>query len=147
MTTWCIANLKEDSRGDPCKYLGTFQCGGCNYCQFMLNDKKIRLPNGFFFFKHKHHTNCKTMGVVYLLTCDCGCFYVGKTMQEIWKRAYRHVLSMKMCNPDLPLGRHVTAVHGGRFPNIKFITGSIPPIGVETGTRNSYNVNFAGYLI
>lgn len=28
---------------------------------------------------------------------------------------------MKTADPDLPLGRHVTLVHGGKFPSIKFL--------------------------
>lgn len=107
------------SKKDPCKYPGTFRCGGCNYCQFMQTERQAQLPNGAI-FKHHHFANCKTPGVIYVLTCKCGFFYVGKTIQEFQKHAYRHVLRMKSCNPDLPWGRHVTAVHNGEFPRIKF---------------------------
>lgn len=41
-------------------------------------------------------------------------FYVGKTIQEYWRRAYRHIVSMETCNPSLSLGRHVTdRIHPG----------------------------------
>lgn len=30
-----------------------------------------------------------------------------------WQRAYCHIISMQTCNPDLPLGRHVTQFHDG----------------------------------
>lgn len=56
-----------------------------------------------------------------MLVCQCGSFYIGKTKQEFHKRAYRHILSMKKSNPDLPLGRHVRDVHGSKINQIKFL--------------------------
>lgn len=56
-----------------------------------------------------------------MLTRHCGCFYIGKTKQEFHKRAYRHILSRKSSNPDLPLGRHVRDVHVGILPQTKFL--------------------------
>lgn len=76
-------------------------------------------------FRPTHYANCSTSGVVYLLICQCGCFYVGyvgKTKQEFHKRSFRHILSMKTSNPDLPLGSHIKDVHAGKFPQIKFLT-------------------------
>lgn len=91
------------------------------YCQYMdVTTHKILLNKVKFTLKH--FANCKTYGVVYLLQCECTCFYVGKTKTEFWHRAYRHILSMQSCNPDLPLGHHVLYFHGGIFSLIKFLT-------------------------
>lgn len=79
--------------------------------------KNIRLRIGGSVFP-RHFANCQTMLVVYLLQCDCGCYYIGKSIQKIWKRIYRHILAMKTSNPDLPLGRHVTQVQNGHFPEV-----------------------------
>lgn len=49
----------------------------------MHNTPSVKLPNGQV-FRAKHHVNCKTYGVVYLLLCDCGSFYVGKTKLKLW---------------------------------------------------------------
>lgn len=114
------SEFKGGCSKDPCKRPGTFRCGECNYCQFMNTSKSITLPNGEK-YRSKHYANCRTIGVVYLLLCDCACFYVGKTMLEFWQRVYRHIVSMKTCNPSLPLVRHVTAIHDGVFPNISFV--------------------------
>lgn len=73
------------------------------------------------FLNHWHFGNCKTFGVVYLLKCDCSCFYIYKTKLPFWKRAYQHIRSMQVCNPDLPLGRHTTLIHRGIFPRNKFL--------------------------
>lgn len=110
----------KNKRGDPCKTKGTYKCGTCNYCQYMHTTKNVTLPNGCLFKPH-HFANCRTPGVVYMLLCECGSFYIGKTIQEFWRRAYRHILSLQQCDPDLPLGRHATKMHGGKFPHITFL--------------------------
>ena len=107
-------------RSDPCKRMGTFRCGGCNFCQYMNTDKNIMLPNGKP-FRATHFANCKTEGVVYLLSCQCWAFYIGKTKQPFHKRASRHILCMKKSDPDLPLGRHIRDAHYGKIPRIKFL--------------------------
>lgn len=65
-------------RGDPCKRRGTFTCGGCPIYRYMNTILDTILPNGRPYRPH-HFFNCKTEGVVYLLTCQCQQFYVGKT--------------------------------------------------------------------
>lgn len=105
---------------DPCKCPGTFTCGGCNYCRFVNTTRNVTLPNGER-YRPKHYANCQTTNVVYLLLCDCFRFYVGKTIQPFWRRAYQHILSMQTSNPSLPLGRHVRDLHEGITPKISFL--------------------------
>lgn len=69
------SEFKEDSNRDHCKYKGTFMCGSCGYCKYMYTAKKPVLPNRQI-FRSKIFSNCKTFGVVYVLICDCGCFYI-----------------------------------------------------------------------
>ena len=95
-------------------------CGTCRYCRYMHMTKNPILPNGQT-FRPQHFANCRTHGVVYLLLCGCGCFYVGKTKLEFTKRACRHNKSIQTRNPDLPLGRHAALVHPDKFPKIKFL--------------------------
>lgn len=47
----------------------------------------IALPNGKK-FAPKKFVNCQTQDIVYLMTCDCGSFYVGKTIREFWRHVY-----------------------------------------------------------
>lgn len=114
------SEYKGEMTKSQCKYKGTFKCGACNYCKFTLTQKNPTLPNGQTFHP-RHFANCRTPGVVYMLLCDCACFYVGKTKLEFWRRAYRHIISMQTCDPDLPIGRHTTLVHDGKFPKIRFL--------------------------
>lgn len=125
------SEFKQSRRKCSCKLPGTFTCGGCKYCQYRNTTKNLRLPNGDG-YRPKHYANCQTKGVVYLLLCQCSSYYVGKTIQPFWKRAYRHILSMKSCNPDLPLGRHVTNIHSGVPPKMYFIILDTSPRGGDT---------------
>lgn len=107
-------------RSDPCKNVSIFTCGGYTICRFMNTQSDILLPNGLP-FKPQHFANCKTVGVVYLLACQCGSFYIGKTKLEFHKCARRHVISILSANPELPLGRHVGCCHAGICPNFQFL--------------------------
>lgn len=98
----------------------TFACGGCKYCRYMNINPHTRLPNGRT-YKPQHCANCQTYGVIYLLTFKYHCFYVGKTKNVFWKRAYGCILSMKTCNPELPLHQHVTEMHSKKIPKIPFL--------------------------
>lgn len=64
-------------RSDPCQRLDTFTCGGCMCCHYMNTQSNFVLPNGRL-YRPRHYANCKTPGVIYLLTCQCQCFYFGK---------------------------------------------------------------------
>lgn len=104
-----LAHSKLTMKKNINKYCGTFPCGHCRYCKYLDTRKNIILPNGEDF---KHYANSYTAGIVYLLTCECGCFYIGKTKLEIWHRIYRHVASVQKQDPSLPLGRHSALIHG-----------------------------------
>lgn len=75
------SEFKSESTKTHCKYKGTFMCGTCKYCRFMCIQKNPTLPNGKTFYP-KHFAHCKTIGVIYMLQCSCGCFYVRKTKLE-----------------------------------------------------------------
>lgn len=92
-------------------------CGGFSVCRYMNTQPKIILPNGKR-HRPKHDASCKTLGVIHLLMC-LG-FYVGKTKFQFYKRAARHITSIKNANPFLPLGRHVRDKHAGIPPRFLF---------------------------
>lgn len=83
-------------------------CCACNYCKYMYTKKKPILPNGQIFCP-RHFANCETIGVVYMLHCDCGCFYIDKTKLEFWKRVHRHIQGLQTSSPELLLGRHTNS--------------------------------------
>lgn len=113
------SEYKGNQRGDPCKTWGTFPCGNCSFCNVIGKRTTFLLPNGER-FQLKHFANCQTQGVVYLVQCQCGAFYIGKTRQEFRQRVSKHLLSMQIGNLYLPLGRHVAKGHGYRMPSVNF---------------------------
>lgn len=76
------SEYKGGLRGDPCKTWGTFPRKSYSQCPVIGRRTQFSLPSGDF-FRVKHFANCKTRGVVYLMQCQCGAFYVGKTKQEL----------------------------------------------------------------
>lgn len=112
------SEFKNELTKIHCKYKGTFMCGTCNFFRFMYTQKNPILPNWKTFYP-KHFANCKTIWVIYTLQCGCGCFYVGKTrILEEGIQAYSQYAGVQSWSF---LGRHVNSVHGGKFPNVKFL--------------------------
>lgn len=69
---------------------GTFSCGHCDICPFICNKDVTILPNGNT-HELKFRITCQKIGIVNLASCQCGCFYVGKTKRPFFKRIKDHV--------------------------------------------------------
>lgn len=115
-----VTSEYKPHRDDTCKTLGTLPCGGCPYSQYMDRCKDVNLPNGQQFHS-KHYVNCRIPGIVYLLTCECGCYYVGKTKNAFWKRIYQHLTTIRKRDPDAPIGHHMALVHPESIPKVLFL--------------------------
>lgn len=76
---------------------GTFPCGNCDVCDFVYDACETPLPNSQI-NKIKHKVTCQSVGIVYLATCVCGSYYVGKT-----KRPF----NVRICDHIKPLYKHV----------------------------------------
>lgn len=88
---------------------GLFKCGHCTRCTWIGECTHFRLPNGSQ-FKYHFHAHCGTKGVIYLLNCQCGAYYVGKTFRELRQRIGDHVYDVT--NGKLTtIGRHVGLHH------------------------------------
>lgn len=107
---------------DPCAShpKGTFKCGCCDYCQFIREIKEFTLPNSEN-DQPKHVINCNIIGVVYLLTCDCGSHYVGKTKRTFWKRMSYPVSDITTRILDKsPVARHFAERHKSEIESLKY---------------------------
>lgn len=67
----------------------TTSCQTCKECLWIVEGERFLLPNS----KHhevKQEINCHTLGIIYLFTCICGCFYISKTKRQCRKRIADH---------------------------------------------------------
>lgn len=69
---------------------GILRWGSCDYCNLLIQGASFMLPNGVTHVV-KHHISCQTRGVIYIILCQCGAFYVGKTIRPFWKRMKDHM--------------------------------------------------------
>lgn len=80
----------------------------------------LTLPNSEM-FQPKHFINCNTTGLVYLLRCDCGSHYVGKTKRKFWKRISDYVSDITTGILDKsPVARHFSEKHKYKTDSLKF---------------------------
>lgn len=109
MTHWFHSEFKGENISTA-KYKGTFPCGHCGDFHYMDARKNITLLNGET-FQPKNYVNCRTPGVVYLLCCQCGCYYVLLCDQHREERSFP--TSWKTYCSSL--------VHGDVTPKVRFL--------------------------
>lgn len=122
---------------------GLIKCHKCKTCKWISEGKRFSLPNGW---QHilKQNIACETQGVVYLLYCRCGAFYIGKTRRQLRQRLLDHLYDIEAGKLDKSLCRHVGFKH--RYdPNViacRVLEHIVePPRGMEDGMQTPYNEN------
>ncbi|OCT95583.1 hypothetical protein XELAEV_18013271mg [Xenopus laevis] len=101
------------------KTKGCHKCGSCLACPYIekawvyvgRDDKPI--------YTLEHSMNCKTSGVIYVMTCQCGKCYVGKTKREFRRRILEHVGDVKH-KRNTSVARHINETHNGSLEMLKF---------------------------
>ena len=111
---------------------GTFSCGNCDICRFIYTNDVTLLPNGRI-HKLKFRVTCQSVGVVYLASCQCGCFYVGKTKRPFFKRIRDHVNPLYKRLMTTALNRHVGCLHDFDLNAVSFSALEHVPIHVRGG--------------
>ena len=105
---------------------GISKCGQCSYCPWVLEGTTFKLPNGET-FKPTFQATCTTKGVIYLMLCNCGAFYVGKTIREFKKRMYDHIYYSQYAKMITPVSRHLGLYHRFDVSQVKFIVLDVIP--------------------
>lgn len=105
---------------------GTFPCGSCNYCQNLDTLTSLTLPDGSTWMS-RHHVDCNSKGVVYLLNCTCGDFYVGITRHELHRCIYDHVYAASICYYKSPVGRHMAFVQNCKPEPLTYVHLTLVP--------------------
>ncbi|OCT99589.1 hypothetical protein XELAEV_18005372mg [Xenopus laevis] len=88
---------------------GCYKCGSCLACPFI--ERAL--------IYQEHFMNCKTSGVIYVMTCKCGKRYVGKTKREFRRRILEHVGDVKH-RRNTSVARHINEFHNGSLEMLKF---------------------------
>lgn len=114
------------NRGE--KQTGTYPCGDCSVCQFMLSKRSFENPENNREIYLKDFVNCRTRNVVYGLMCNCPKMYVGQTSQELRKRTQQHLSNISLAERDHRQGKTLTSVashflqeHRGKTDGIKIV--------------------------
>lgn len=75
-----------------------------------MEGSPILLPNGDT-HPIRHHISCQMRGVIYIIFCQCGAFYVGKTIRPFWKRMKDHVYYATNGLLNTTINHHVAFRH------------------------------------
>lgn len=100
--------------------LNKLNCGGYEYCPYLDTRSRATLLNNIRWCS-RHFVGCKTPGIIYLLQCTCGAFYVGKTRREFPRCIYDHVYAGKIGYFKSLIGRHIALDHNYKFEGFKFL--------------------------
>lgn len=68
------------------------------------------LPNGKPYYS-KQRLTCDTEDVIYLMLCQCGQFYIGKTKRQFRRQVYDHVYAVRNGKTRTSISIHVGFKH------------------------------------
>lgn len=89
---------------------GIFRCGSCDYCHLLMEGPSLTLPDGRV-HKIRHHISYLNKGIIYIILCQCGAFYIGKTIRSFWKRMKDHIYYATCGILNTAIGHHVAFKH------------------------------------
>lgn len=107
----------------------------CNFCSYIQEGHQVELPNGQF-WKIPHRVTCQTPGIVYMMTCQCGSFYIGKTKCPFFRRIRDHVSGAKKL--ETLISRHLALYHNFDLNMIKFCALEHISLSKRGGTIDKY---------
>ena len=92
----CKAKLPLERRFKPNRtILGMRKCKKCPIDIHISEEKTLRSSNTKEYYKLKGEFNCRTTGVIYLITCEkCRIQYVGQSGRSLHDRIREHMYSI-----------------------------------------------------
>lgn len=129
------------------KTVGSYRCGNCKACTYMLNTKEFSSPATGIEYHIRDFCNCRSKGVVYMARCECPLIYVRKTIRELRRLVLEHIGDIPH-HRDTALARHMRNKH----PEINHLTSGFVPLrlsnlvrGEETLINSYYKKRQHGY--
>ncbi|OCT67308.1 hypothetical protein XELAEV_18038598mg [Xenopus laevis] len=99
---------------------GCYRCGTCKACPWINKTVMIEGRSDIKEYAIKHFINCKTVGVIYVMKCECGKNYVGKTKREFRRRILEHVGDV-LHKRNTSVANHIIHCNNGNTAMMKFI--------------------------
>ena len=126
------------------KFLGGFYaCGRCVPCKNskvnLKKRKKCMASATNREYNIKQLITCDTIGVVYMLECDCGLQYIGRTSRPLHVRLAEHVNNIKQGKTTHNVSRHFKQFHHKNPKGLRFW-------GIEKVNRHWRGGNFIRQL-
>lgn len=112
--------------------LGTSKCGSCSFCPWVTTSRTVSLSNGDK-FAPKFSANCRTEGVIYLMTCQCGAFYMGKTSRQLRQRINGHIYYSGNGKMLTSVSRHLDLYHKCDTLVVSFLVLAVVPRNPKGG--------------
>lgn len=95
---------------------GTRPFHKCSFCRYVHSAMTVALPNG-----HVHRPDfsvtCQSIGIFYIIQCECKAFYIGKTKRPFFYRIRDHVSLISKEKIETPISRHMGIFH--HFDSLK----------------------------
>ncbi|OCT85064.1 hypothetical protein XELAEV_18023227mg [Xenopus laevis] len=99
--------------------LGCYKFGTCKACPWIRKATKIEGRSDMKEYFIKEFINCKTKGVIYIMSCECGKNYIGKTKRELSRRILEHVGDV-LHKRNTSVANHINEYHDGNTSAMKF---------------------------
>ena len=85
---------------------GNYKCGACAQCNSTSKCTTFLHPHSGKRIPIKGIISCNTKGVIYVIYCPCGKYYVGKTTRALKTRIAEHRSSIRCKNLLYPVAEH-----------------------------------------
>ena len=97
---------------------GFHPCGHCVYCKLTRKTTSFVSPDSGAMIHINDFMNCQTAGVIYVISCPCNLFYVGKTSRPLKFRVAEHLYNLRHNGQGAPLVNYF--VEKGHSPESSF---------------------------
>ena len=88
---------------------GNYRCGSCTQCTYTKRCKTFTHPHTGQNIPIKGSITCSSTHVIYIIRCQCGLTYVGKTSRELRTRISEHRSRIRNGDERSPVAAHFKA--------------------------------------
>lgn len=106
-------------------------------CPWIAIGTRFMLPNGELFVLN-FNADCVTQGIVYLMSCQCGAFYIGKTARHFRSRIKDHVYYSVNSKMVTAVSRHLDHYHKFDVSLVSFIALAVVARDPRGGEWDKY---------